>query len=293
VRARIASALPGIVALWCAGVLVLLVRYLGGWRLVQRWTARRGPLGDGEVAGTARPPRAPDARQPLRPPAGVDDGRGADGGGWLRPAILCRGHDGRPDREQLEAILAHELAHVRRYDYLASLLRARSRRSSSTTPAVWWVSQRMRVERELCCDDEAVTALRQPIEYARALAGLEALRPAPALAPAATGGPLFERIARLVALPRATVVGRPAPARLPGLRGAGLALTGVTSLRAQATSRPSERETAKKRAPGAKGTTFPPPTAEPAQATRRPGPSGRASHADERRLDPSRPRWSA
>ena len=80
----------------------------------------------------------------------------------------------------------------------------------------------MRVERELCCDDEAVAACGNPIEYARALAGLEALRPAPRFAPAATGGPLFERIARLVAAPSSHGVrATRAATALLGVRGAG------------------------------------------------------------------------
>ena len=151
--------------------------------------------------------------------------------GWLRPAILLPAATlAGLSAAQLEAILAHELAHVRRHDYLASLLQSAVETVLFYHPAVWWVSHRMRVERELCCDDEAVAACGNPVEYARALAGLESLRAAPRLAPAATGGPLFERIARLVAAPsghglRAT---RGAAALLGGAALA-LALTGVTT----------------------------------------------------------------
>jgi beta-lactamase regulating signal transducer with metallopeptidase domain len=179
VRARIASALPGIVALWCAGVLVLSVRYLGGWRLVQRMDRSARPLLDGEVAaGLARLVRRMQVSRPVRllestmveVPTVV---------GWLRPAILLPAATlAGLTVQQLEAILAHELAHVRRHDYLASLLQSAVETVLFYHPAVWWVSHRMRVERELCCDDEAVAACGNPIEYARALAGLEALRPA-------------------------------------------------------------------------------------------------------------------
>src|SRR4029453_3718629 len=85
-------------------------------------------------------------------------------------------------------------APARRPAHLASLLQSAAETVLFYHPAVWWVSHRMRVERELCCDDAAVAACGNPIEHARALAGLESLRAAPLLAPAATGGPLFERI---------------------------------------------------------------------------------------------------
>jgi hypothetical protein len=69
-------------------------------------------------------------------------------------------------------------------------------------PAVWWVSYRMRVEREHCCDDVAVTVCGVPVGYARALAELEELRAiAPHLAVAASGGSLWLRVARLVGGP--------------------------------------------------------------------------------------------
>ena len=266
IRARIASALPAIVALWCAGVLVLSIRYLGGWRLVQQMHRSARPILDGEVAGRlARLLRRMRVSRPVRllestmveVPTVV---------GWLRPAILLPAATlAGLTAEQLEAILAHELAHVRRYDYLASLLQSAVETILFYHPAVWWVSHRMRVERELCCDDEAVAACGNPIEYARALAGLEALRPAPRLAPAATGGPLFERVARLVAAPSAHGVrASRGAAALLGCAVLALALTGVTTLRASATGGQSEAEPAKRRTPAAK----PSPVAPGATANR-------------------------
>jgi bla regulator protein blaR1 len=285
VRARIASALPGIVALWCAGVLVLSIRYLGGWRLVQRMDRSARPLLDGEVAASlgrllrrmrvSRPVRLLESTM-VEVPTVV---------GWLRPAILLPAATiAGLTAEQLEAILAHELAHVRRHDYLASLLQSAVETVLFYHPAVWWVSHRMRVERELCCDDEAVAACGNPIEYARALAGLEALRPAPRLAPAATGGPLFERIARLVAAPsKHGVRATRAATALLGCAALALALTGVTSLRAQATASPSDTETTKKRAPAAKRTPAAVRPATRAQGTRQaPAPGGTAEARSDR-----------
>src|SRR5207302_2395764 len=116
--------------------------------------------------------------------------------GWLRPAVLRPVSTlGGLSPGQLEAVLAHELAHVRRHDSLVSLLQAAVETLLFYHPAVWWASERVRAERELCCDDEAVAACGDALAYARALADLEALRPAPPrLALAATGGRLFDRI---------------------------------------------------------------------------------------------------
>jgi uncharacterized protein (TIGR03435 family) len=69
-------------------------------------------------------------------------------------------------------------------------------------PAVWWVSSRIRDEREQCCDDIALAATGDAFAYASALAELESHRSMePRLALAATGGPLLGRVARLLAPP--------------------------------------------------------------------------------------------
>ena len=58
---------------------------------------------------------------------------------------------------QMEALLAHELAHVRRQDYLVNLLQSVAEALLFYHPAVWWLSHRVRADRELCCDDLAVS----------------------------------------------------------------------------------------------------------------------------------------
>jgi beta-lactamase regulating signal transducer with metallopeptidase domain len=99
---------------------------------------------------------------------------------------------------QLEALLAHELAHIRRHDYLANLLQTAVETLLFYHPAVWWVSDRIRAERENCCDDAALRVVKDPITYARALATLEEMRsPRLALAPAGNGGDLMDRIRRI------------------------------------------------------------------------------------------------
>ena len=131
--------------------------------------------------------------------------------GWLRPVILLPAScliGLTPG--QLESILAHELAHIRRHDYLINLLQNVVETLLFYHPAVWWVSRRIRAEREHCCDDLAVKTCGDAAAYARALATLEELRPAPApFALAAAGAPLLERIRRLAGQPERSAV-RPA-----------------------------------------------------------------------------------
>src|SRR5439155_1607689 len=103
---------------------------------------------------------------------------------------------------QLDALLAHELAHVRRYDYLVNLIQSVIETLLFYHPAVWWASQQVREEREHCCDDLAVVVCGDAHLYATALLGMERLRvatPGFALAAAGRGGSLMGRIRRLVA----------------------------------------------------------------------------------------------
>ena len=71
--------------------------------------------------------------------------------------------------QQLEAVLAHELAHIRRHDYLVNVLQMMAETLFFYHPAIWWASRRIRVERELCCDDVAVQACGDVVCYAHAL----------------------------------------------------------------------------------------------------------------------------
>ena len=134
--------------------------------------------------------------------------------GVLRPLIVLptSALTGMP-AAQLEALLAHELAHIRRHDYLVNLFQCVVEALLFYHPAVWWVSNTVRRAREECCDDLAVEVCGDAKLYARALTNLEALRQLPALALAATDAPLLARVKRLLGLgearafpPTATVV---------------------------------------------------------------------------------------
>jgi beta-lactamase regulating signal transducer with metallopeptidase domain len=119
--------------------------------------------------------------------------------GWLRPVILAPvGVLCGLAPEQVEAVLAHELAHVRRHDYLVNVLQGIAESLLFYHPAVWWVSSQIRVEREHCCDDLAVAASGDVLVYARALAELESMRPVHFKAAlSANDGSLLRRIRRL------------------------------------------------------------------------------------------------
>jgi BlaR1 peptidase M56 len=194
--------------------------------------------------------------------------------GWLRPVILLpAGALLGLSPPQLETILAHELAHIRRFDSLVSLGQAVAETLLFYHPAVWWVSHRMRIEREHCCDDVAVAICGDAVSYARALTRLAQGRPSPPiLALAATGGSLFQRISRLV--------GQPPPEASRRARGVAAAVV-LSSLMALGLSaavsahRPEDPATAAPRNPTPPARELPAPgPAAPAVDSREPADSG-------------------
>ncbi|MBG6223145.1 MULTISPECIES: M56 family metallopeptidase [unclassified Janthinobacterium] len=101
----------------------------------------------------------------------------------------------------LEALLAHELAHVRRWDYLLNLLQSVAEALLFFHPVVWWLSARMRTEREQVADALAAQSLQDPQQLATALhaLSLHAAGPSqPGLLMSARGGALLTRIERLM-----------------------------------------------------------------------------------------------
>ena len=114
---------------------------------------------------------------------------------------------------QLELVIAHELGHIRRLDYLVNLFQVSIETALFYHPAVGWISRRVRDEREKCVDDLVIGHCGHPIEYAKALADLERMRAGYHIAPAigATDGQLLQRIERIVcdhtARPREAIAG--------------------------------------------------------------------------------------
>ncbi|GAB1847665.1 hypothetical protein MyNCGM683_25170 [Achromobacter xylosoxidans] len=120
--------------------------------------------------------------------------------GWLKPVILVPASlvTGMP-ADLLAALLAHELAHVRRHDYLVNLLQHAAEVLLFFHPSIWWLSRRLRIERERIADQMAATLIGSPMPLARALHALARAAtesPAP-VAPAARDGDLLDRIRRL------------------------------------------------------------------------------------------------
>jgi beta-lactamase regulating signal transducer with metallopeptidase domain len=117
--------------------------------------------------------------------------------GWLRPVILIptSAITGLAPK-QLEMLLAHELAHIMRRDYLVNVLQSVVEALLFYHPVVWWVSKQIRREREYCCDDIAVSLTGNRQHYAQTLLSLAEMRVQ--LAPSANGGELFTRISRLL-----------------------------------------------------------------------------------------------
>ena len=201
ISAALDPAMPWFVLLWFGGVLVMSLRLASGWLAVRRLrTTGTHPVPEGCEEALGRLVRRLRVTRPVRVfqsalvqvPAVI---------GWLRPVILLPASalTGLTPL-QLDALLAHELAHVRRYDYLVNLLQSAVETLLFYHPAAWWVSRRVREEREHCCDDLAVAACGGDAHvYAMALLGMEQLRLAtPPLALAAGGGSLIGRVQRLM-----------------------------------------------------------------------------------------------
>jgi beta-lactamase regulating signal transducer with metallopeptidase domain len=122
--------------------------------------------------------------------------------GWFRPMMLLplSALTGLSEA-QLEAVIAHELAHIRRYDAFFNLFQIAVESILFYHPAVWWLSKRIRAERENCCDDAAIAVCGSPLEYAKALTMMEQWRVSPAMAMAANRGSLSARVRRMLGKP--------------------------------------------------------------------------------------------
>lgn len=206
---------------WSFGVLIFALRAVWGCRRISAMRRRAVPAAPDVLARVAEI----GARMGLARPARVFMAAIAGAPsvvGWFRPVILL------PPAtllgltpEQLEAVLAHELAHVRRYDSVVNAAQILVETLLFYHPAVWWTSARIREERELCCDDLAVGSCGNALCYARALTRLERLRvTAPALALGSAGGPLSYRIRRLMGAGSRG----DSPSKLPGVLALALGL---------------------------------------------------------------------
>lgn len=205
---NLGAAAPWLALLWLAGVLLMLVRYSASCISVRRF-CRRGVCCAPDAWQRTAEKLA--ARLRISRPIRLLESCVAEAPtviGHFRPLILMpMGMLAGLSPLQIESILLHELAHIRRGDYLVNTLQRCFEVLLFYHPAVWWISAVIRREREHCCDDIAVSLLGDPHAYARALAVLEQNRFSP-VAVAVTGGSLVQRIHRLL-YPRTRVAWAP------------------------------------------------------------------------------------
>ncbi|HEX4771034.1 MAG TPA: M56 family metallopeptidase [Bryobacteraceae bacterium] len=187
------------VCVWLGGVLLLSMRTFGGW-LVLRRLQREGaePLPADLVQKCRKlEQRLGLKRRILYLRSRIVDAPSAMG--WLRPVVLVPvcALSGL-SAEQLEAVIVHELAHIRRLDCVINLVQIAAETLLFYHPAIWWVNRVIRNERENCCDDVSVEICGNATEYARALTILESARTTPTWVLSATGGVLKSRVMRLL-----------------------------------------------------------------------------------------------
>jgi beta-lactamase regulating signal transducer with metallopeptidase domain len=190
---------------WFAGVYMFTLRTLGAWMLLMRLRRQRTRSIAEDLLrtcfalqqrlGVTRAVRYVCSKA-VESPAVL---------GWLRPVVvLPLSALAGLTPWQVEAIIAHELAHIKRWDAQVNVFQIATETLLFYHPAVWWVNRVIRNEREHCCDDIAVEACGNPHGYARALALLEESRSASVWALAANGGVLTARIGRLLGIKRDT-----------------------------------------------------------------------------------------
>ncbi len=169
--------MPWLDAAWLVGVLMLSVRTVGGWWLIRR--LRRSGLAqvpESVLGSLTRLSQRMGVRRriDLRISGRIS---GPLAMGVFRSLILLPASILTAlNEEQLEVVLAHELAHIRRADYLWNILQSMIETLFFFHPAVWWVSNKLRQQRELCCDDAALACCSDPLVYATALLRLEEQR---------------------------------------------------------------------------------------------------------------------
>jgi uncharacterized protein (TIGR03435 family) len=228
--------LSWVVAFWLIGATAFSLRLLAGWIFAERLRSsmvRPAPGGWQRTLNRlktrisiSRPVRLLVSAQ-VQAPAAI---------GWLRPIVLMPvGALAGLPAAQVEALLLHELAHIRRHDYLIHIWQSAVEAVFFYHPIVWWISSHMRAERELCCDDLAVSLTGDAVLYARALAEVDSGRWVQPTVMAADGGSLADRIARLLGQPATSC----RPSCGPGAAAALILLAaGACAVFAQAGGRP-------------------------------------------------------
>jgi len=194
--------LAPVVVLWSIGVILFAIRPLIGWRTLWRLSHLGVSTPSNDVLDALK---RVSKQLELRRVVTVLVSTLTDVPvlvGYVRPMILLPiGLVANMPLVQLEAILAHELVHARRHDFIINLVQTLIETIFFYHPAVWWLSRRLRIEREYCCDDLVVKRFCDRVDYGRALVAVEELRGVRSvLAIGATDGSLVSRIRRLASV---------------------------------------------------------------------------------------------
>ena len=200
-KSYFAQHLPLIVAIWFFGFLVFSFRFVGGVLYVQRlrhnginhvddsWLYKlkelSGKFGLNKLVSISESGK-------VKAPITI---------GYLKPLILLPiGMISGLPKEQVEAIIIHELAHIKRYDFLINLLQTFTETIFFYHPAVWWISSTIKNERENCCDDLTLKLCGGSLIYFKALYNLQQIcsdENEIALAAIGKKNQLFRRINRM------------------------------------------------------------------------------------------------
>jgi bla regulator protein BlaR1 len=198
--------LPLIVSVWLMGVVFFILKMLGGLLYIQHLKNNQNkPFNNfwqQKMKGIAQ-------QIPLKKSVALLESALVKVPmvvGYLKPVILMPiGAINALSEEQVEAILAHELAHIYRNDYLLNILQTFVETLFYFHPAAWWISGNIRLERENCCDDLAVKLCGNPLHYAKALLSLQEMHagaPALAMAFSSQKNQLLHRVQRILNQPQ-------------------------------------------------------------------------------------------
>ena len=210
-KSYFAQHLPLIVAIWFFGFLVFSFRFVGGVLYVQRlrhnginhvddsWLYKlkelSGKFGLNKLVSISESGK-------VKAPITI---------GYLKPLILLPiGMISGLPKEQVEAIIIHELAHIKRYDFLINLFQTFIETIFFYHPAVWWISSTIKNERENCCDDLTLKLCGGSLIYFKALYNLQQIcsdENEIALAAIGKKNQLFRRINRMNSNNRITSYG--------------------------------------------------------------------------------------
>lgn len=201
-KTRLESSLPWIVSAWLLGVLILSMRLAGGWFVARKCVSQGVPLRE---EWALRVPELIARLNLSRCIRWVESSRVRvpQVMGWFKPVVLVPSSMFTTlSPAEIECLLLHELVHIRRYDFVVNLMQCVIETVFFYHPGVRWLSRRIRLERELACDEAVVSLTEDKLTFSRALLSLADLAQLPQPTLAATEGDLTARIRAVLGLQR-------------------------------------------------------------------------------------------